>query len=114
MYVYAATDAQIVAQSFLSKINDVILFPLIALMLAIALLVFFWGAFEYVRGAASGESRETGQRHLLYGIIGMLVMISAFAILTIAAATFGLEGEIKKATDTDKDYPFDGGFYDPN
>lgn len=101
MYVYAATEAQAVAQDFLSKINDAILFPLITLMLALALLIFLYGAFEYVRGAASGESRETGQRHLLYGTIGMLVMISAFAILQIAAATFGLSGELDDATETE-------------
>ncbi|MFM2381418.1 MAG: hypothetical protein RLZZ76_185 [Candidatus Parcubacteria bacterium] len=100
MYAYAATQAQVVAQGFLSRINDAILFPLITLMMAVALLVFLYGAFEYVRGADSGESREQGSQHLLYGIIGMLVMLSALALLTIAAGTFGLESELGKAQDT--------------
>lgn len=80
-----------VAQGFLDKINHAILFPLITLMLAVALLVFLYGGFEYVRGASSESEREKGQRHLFYGIIGMLVMISAYAILSIAAATFNLD-----------------------
>lgn len=99
MYAYAATQAQVVAQGFLSRINDAILFPLITLMMAVALLVFLYGAFEYVRGADSDESRAQGSRHLMYGIIGMLVMLSALALLTIAAATFGLEGELGDAQD---------------
>lgn len=97
MYAFAQTEAQAVAQDLLSKINEVILFPLITLMLAVALLVFLYGGFEYVRGAANDGDREKGRRHLLYGTIGMLVMISALAILTIAAGTFNLQGELDDA-----------------
>ncbi len=99
MYAIAASEAQIVAQGFLSRINDAILFPLITLMMAVALLVFLYGAFEYVRNADSEEGRTKGSQHLFYGIIGMLVMLSALALLTIAAATFGLEGELGDAQD---------------
>ena len=100
MYAYAATQAQVVAQGFLSRINEAILFPLITLMMAIALLVFLYGAFEYVRGADNESSREEGSQHLLYGIIGMLVMLSALALLTIAAGTFELENELYDAQDS--------------
>lgn len=91
MYAYAATQAQIVAQGFLTKINEAILFPLITLMMAVALLMFLYGAFEYVKGAASESDREKGKRHLLYGTIGMLIMLSALSILYIAATTFNLD-----------------------
>ncbi len=97
MYAFAASEAQAVAQSFLSKINDAILFPLITLMMAVALLIFLYGAFEYVKGAANDASREEGSRHLLYGTIGLLVMLSALAILNIAAGTFELEQELDNA-----------------
>lgn len=99
MYAFAASEAQVVAQGFLSKIEYVILFPLITLMMAVALLMFLYGAFEYVRGANDASERETGTRHLLYGTIGMLVMLSALAIFTIAAGTFGLESELYQAQD---------------
>ena len=85
MYAYAASEGRAVAQEFVGKINEVILFPLITFMMALALLIFLYGAFEYVKGAASDSDRETGKRHLLYGIIGMLVMLSAYSLLTIAA-----------------------------
>lgn len=87
----AHAQAADVARSFLDRINEVILFPLITLLLAIALLVFLYGAFEYVMGAGNEEARNTGRRHLLFGIIGMLVMISAYTILFIAANTFGVD-----------------------
>lgn len=86
-----AQEAAEVAQSFMDRINDAILFPLITLLLAIALLVFLFGAFQYVLGANNPTTRTEGSRHLLWGIIGMVVMVSAWAILSIAAGTFGID-----------------------
>lgn len=106
MYAYAASEGQIVAQEFLAIFNEAILYPLITLMMAVALLVFLYGAFEYVKGASNEGARETGKRHLLYGTIGMLVMLSALSILALAAGTFGLKDELYDATDTSSDYPF--------
>lgn len=85
--------ARATAQDFLRTFNDAILFPLISLMLAVAFLIFLYGAFEYVKSAESEFERERGRQHLMYGIIGMLVMLSAYAILAIAAGTFGIQVE---------------------
>jgi len=85
-----ASDAQVAAQCFVNRINEVILFPLIALLMAVAFLLFLYGAFEYVKNSNNEAARETGRNHLVYGVIGMLVMLSAMAILGIAAGTFGL------------------------
>lgn len=81
----------VAAQNLLARIESIILFPLMALMIAVALLVFIWGAYEYVLHADSEEGRSKGQSHMLTGIIGLLVMISAYAILTIATGTFGID-----------------------
>ena len=88
MYAYA--NAADVARNFVDRLNQAILFPLITLMIAVALVVFLWGCFEYIAGAASPEQRAQGQKHILWGIIGLVVMVSAYAILSIAANTFGL------------------------
>jgi len=85
-----ATDAQIAAQCFVNRINEAILFPLITLLMALAFLYFLYGAFEYVKNANNESAREVGRQHLLYGVIGMLVMLSAMALLSIAAGTFGI------------------------
>lgn len=85
--------AEAVAGPILERIKVVILYPLISLLLGAALLVFLWGVFRYIAGAGaeSDEARETGKRHMLYGIIGLVVMVSALAILELATATFGVE-----------------------
>jgi len=79
------------AQNLLTKIENAILFPLMTLMMAVAVFVFLWGAYEFVAGADSSEAQTKGKSHMLYGIIGLLIMISAYGILKIAAGTFGID-----------------------
>lgn len=86
-----AADAPhiVLAKSFVSKFNDVILFPLISLLLALALLLFIYGVFEYIAGSADESKRSIGRMHMVWGIVGMIIMVSAYGIISLALATFG-------------------------
>ena len=88
---HAASKATCVAQGFLDKLNEAVLYPLIILLLAVAFLIFLYGGLKFILKPSSlaGESNE-GRNHMLYGIIGLVVMASAGAILAIAAGTFNL------------------------
>ncbi len=79
---------------FVEKLNQVILFPLIYLMMSVAFLVFLYGLAEYVFGAANETKREAGRSHMMYGIIGLVVMVSAWGLLSVAAGTFGLSDNL--------------------
>ncbi len=85
-----ANGHTVAAQGLVSSIENVILFPFIALITAFAILMFLWGAFQYVYSASNGHTREEGSRHMLYGVIGLVIMLSAYAILKIVTATFGV------------------------
>jgi Type IV secretion system pilin len=76
------------AASFVERINNAIIFPLVSLMLGVAVLVFVWGGYQYLLNADNATARSEGQKHMLFGIIGIVVMISAFTILSIAVRTF--------------------------
>ena len=91
MIAFAASGPHVdAANAWVTKLEAAILFPLMILMSAVAMLVFLWGMYEYVLNASDQEARSNGKQHMLYGIIGLLVMISAYGILKIAAATFGI------------------------
>jgi hypothetical protein len=64
-----------------------ILNPIITLLFALALLFFIWGVVEFVRGADNEKIRAEGRSRMLWGLIGMLVMISVFAIVEIIQNT---------------------------
>lgn len=66
--------------NLLDKIETFIINPLIGLVAALAFLVFFWGVFEFL---AMEEKRDDGKRHMLWGAIGLFIVLSAGAILVI-------------------------------
>ena len=92
-------SAQTEAMSFVDKLNEVIIFPTIALLSGVAFLVFIWGCFEYFMHAENDQAREKGVKHITYGLIGLVVMLSAYTILMVAAGTFGLDDELDCATE---------------
>lgn len=78
------------AAAFVVRLNDALIFPLIALLSAVALLFFLIGCAEYIFNAANESAREQGKKHIMYGLIGLFIMVSAWGLLTLAANTFGL------------------------
>lgn len=78
------------AAAFVAKFMEIILTPTIYLMMGVAFLMLVWGGAEYVFNANNPAKRQQGVQHLTWGIVGLVVMVSALAILTIAVNTFGL------------------------
>lgn len=87
------------AVSFVSKFNEVILYPLIALLTAVAFLVFLWGCAQYILNASNESARQEGVNHITYGIIGLVIMVTAWSILQLVTATVGLDDELRCADD---------------
>lgn len=75
----------------LGRINQIILNPLIVLMFSLALVVFIAGILQMIANSESEEARETGKRNIVYGIIGMVIMISVYGIIRFIINTFGLD-----------------------
>ncbi len=71
------------------KINEVILNPLITLIFAAAVLIFLYGVFEYLKGSDSDDARSTGRNHIIWGVVGMFIMVSVFGIMDIIMNTIG-------------------------
>ncbi|MEK7610735.1 MAG: hypothetical protein AAB468_03275 [Patescibacteria group bacterium] len=85
MIAYAAT-----ADQFIDVVTDKIIDPLIILLSAVALLYFLWGLLEMIINADNETGRETGRRHMLYGVIGLAVMLSAYGIMNVICDTLSL------------------------
>ncbi len=78
------------ATELILKINALIVNPIIIVMFSFALVGFLWGVRGYVSHADDHEARVKGAQHILWGIIGMMLMISAFTLVRIVLGTFGL------------------------
>lgn len=86
---YAAVDS---VDSLLFKLNAKIINPLIEFAFIIALVVFLFGVMEFIRGAASEEKRSKGKQHMLWGLVGFIVMFGVFGIINLLVNTFGIRG----------------------
>ncbi|OGZ11567.1 MAG: hypothetical protein A3D67_00175 [Candidatus Lloydbacteria bacterium RIFCSPHIGHO2_02_FULL_51_22] len=75
----------------IGKINAVILNPLITLLFALALVMFLWGMFQFLWMEDSDKAHEQGKNHMLWGLLGMFIMFSVFAIMRLIAGTIGAD-----------------------
>ncbi len=67
-------------ETIASRLTNLIVNPLIALIFAAGLLVFFWGVIEFLLAINAGgtSSKEDGKKHMLWGLIGMFIMVAAY------------------------------------
>ena len=73
--------------TFITKVQDAILTPIITLLSLGAFLVFIWGIVEFIASADNEEKRSTGQQHMIWGIIGLVIIFGANAIVSLLSAT---------------------------
>lgn len=72
---------------FVGRINKYLLNPIIVLMFTIALVTFIWGMFSFFGRKDNTDEIEKGKRHMLWGIIGMAIMVSVFGIMNFISST---------------------------
>ena len=73
--------------NLIGKIGVNILAPLVWIFFGLATIYFLWGVFEFIRDYDNPEARGKGAQHMLWGVIGMFIMFSAFGIMNLIAAT---------------------------
>ena len=64
-----------------------ILKPLVTLIFGFAFVMFLWGMFQYIRAANEG-GKEEARNTILYGLIGLFVMVSVWGLVRILTGTF--------------------------
>jgi hypothetical protein len=61
------------------------------IVVALALLYFFWGLAQYILKADDPEAKEKGKHIMVRGIIALFVMVSIWGIIRVLQTTFGVE-----------------------
>lgn len=76
-------------REFITKVQAEILAPIITLLSLAAFVLFLWGIVEFIAGAEDEEKRKSGQQHMIWGIIGLVIIFGANAIVSLIKATVG-------------------------
>jgi hypothetical protein len=72
------------------KISTYILNPFIAVLFVVATVWFLIGLIRYFLPQGNEQNRKIGQSHMLWGLVGMFLMISVFGIMRLIVNTFGV------------------------
>ena len=75
-----------------NKITTQILNPIIVLLFVLATIMFLWGVIQYVIGSQGDTGKlEKAKSAILYGIIGMFIMASAWGIVAVLQNFFATQ-----------------------
>ncbi|MDD5721479.1 MAG: hypothetical protein PHT16_03495 [Candidatus Pacebacteria bacterium] len=80
---------------FIWNVDTMIINPLIGLLFALAIVYFLYGVFEFLSNQANEEKKTTGKNHMIWGVVGITIMMGVWTILGIVLNTLGIsKGEI--------------------
>jgi uncharacterized membrane protein YidH (DUF202 family) len=76
--------------SFVANLNRLIINPLIVLLFALAVAYFLYGLVEFLSNQDNEEKKTSSKSHMLYGVIGMAIMMGAFMIMDVILNTLNI------------------------
>ena len=101
MFQNAFASSHTTVSDIVNTLTTQVLNPLITLFFVLATVVFIWGVVQYVAGSGGDESKlKAGKRLMIWGIIGMFLMASAWGIVRLLCDFFGTCGDITFPTNS--------------
>ena len=88
----AAAPAVTTVTSFSSLIDKVVdvLGKIVPLLIGLAVVVFLYGVLKFITAAGDETKRKEGKDVIIYGIIGLFVMVSVWGLVNLILGTFTL------------------------
>ena len=74
----------------IGRFTTYIINPAILVVFAAGFFLFVYGLVEFLWNSRSGKPDEAGKSHMIYGVIGMLIMASVWGIIGVINDTFSL------------------------
>lgn len=78
--------------AFIGKVDTLIINPLIAFLFALAIVFFLYGVLEFLMNQENDEKKTTGKSHMLWGIVGITIMLGVWGIMNIILNTLDIQG----------------------
>jgi uncharacterized membrane protein len=75
---------------FLSKLSGWLV-VLVTIVIAIGLLTFLWGVVGYITAGADEEKRGQARNLMIYGIIGLFVMVAVWGLVYLVGSIIGVK-----------------------
>ena len=79
-------------KELIGRFVDALIDPLVIGLFALAFLLFMWGLLVFMLSVSNndtGEGAANGKRHMLWGLLGMVIMFSVAGIINIITNSIG-------------------------
>ena len=63
----------------------------IPVLVSVAVASFVWGVIKYA-GSSESEKRKQARQFMIWGIVGLCIILSVWAIVSIVGNTLGIQG----------------------
>ncbi|MFA7252279.1 MAG: pilin [Candidatus Paceibacterota bacterium] len=70
-----------------------ILNPIVPFLIGLAVVMFIYGVLLFMFNDG-GEKREEGKQYMIWGIVGIFVMVSVWGLVAILTGTFQLNNSV--------------------
>lgn len=88
-FIAMATDGATTIKTIIIEATTVVKL-LINLLMPLAVAIFIWGVVKYIYSSGDEDKRKTAKSYIVYGLIGLFVLITFVGIIQILASTLGV------------------------
>ncbi len=75
--------------NYINKFTEQIVNPAILFLFALALVYFLYGMVMFIKNADDEKARNEGKQNMIWGIVGLFIMVGVYGILRIIIGTVG-------------------------
>lgn len=80
------------ASGIVARFVQYVINPAMTLLFAAGFFMFTYGLVRFLWAMNEGGSdKKDGQQHMIWGIVGMLIMVSVYGIISLIDNTFDLQ-----------------------
>lgn len=65
----------------------------IPFLIALAILYFLYGVLQFIMNADDDTKRAAGRNKIIYGLVGLVVMVSVWGLIGFVQRSFGLQNQ---------------------
>lgn len=85
-YAFAVSTFADLITYLITTINQAVGF-----LIALAVLLFIYGVVRYMLAGGDEEAVKTGRKYILWGIIGLAVIVSVWGLVNLLTTSLGLD-----------------------
>lgn len=100
-YNNGSTDLGELVSQVPSVLNQIML-----LIIGLAVLAFLFGIVKYLFSGSDEAQRKKSKRYMIWGIVGITVMVSVFGLVTLFGSFFGINSNLAPALPSREGYYF--------